>query len=155
MGAYICNGVRSMLLSGQILRKINYTYVIFIPKEKDATLMTPLRPISLCNVLYKIVAKVLTNRLKVILLHIISPTHSAFILGRLIFINYLVDADVAHYMHKRSLGLNGLMALKLNISKAYDRVEWGFLEAVMRRMGFSERWIRMIMLCVTIVSYSF
>ena len=57
VGTDICNRVRSMLLSGQILWKINYTHVTLIPKVKDATLMTQLRPISLCNVLYKIVVK--------------------------------------------------------------------------------------------------
>ncbi|XP_050125567.1 secreted RxLR effector protein 78-like [Malus sylvestris] len=117
--------------------------------------MTQLRPISLCNVLYKIVAKVLTNRLKTILPRIIAPTQSAFILRHLISDNYLVAAEVAHYMHKRSLGSNGLMALKLDINKEYDRVELRFLEAMMSHMGFSNKWIKMIMLCVTTVTYSF
>lgn len=67
----ICNRVRSMLLSRQILRKINYTHDTLIAKVKDATMMTQLRLINLCNVLYKIVAKVFTNRLKLILPHII------------------------------------------------------------------------------------
>ncbi|KAM2441755.1 hypothetical protein PS1_022926 [Malus domestica] len=58
-------------------------------------------------------------------------------------------------MHKRSSGVHGFMALKLDISKAYDRVEWKFLEAMMHRMGFSNRWIRTIMLCITTVTYSF
>ena len=142
-------------LQVHILRKINYTHVTLIPKVKDATLMTQLRPISLCNVLYKIVAKVLTNRLKTILPRVISPTQSAFVPGRLISDNYLVAAEVAHYMHKRSSRANGLMAVKLDISKAYDRVEWKFLEAMMLRMGFSDRWIRTVMLCITTVTYSF
>nr|XP_028952454.1 uncharacterized protein LOC114822290 [Malus domestica] len=100
-------------------------------------------------------AKVLTNRLKLILPHVISPPQSVFVLGRLISDNYLVAAEVAHYMHKRSSGVHGFMALKLDISKAYDRVEWKFLEAMMHRMGFSNRWIRTIMLCITTVTYSF
>lgn len=119
----VCNGIRSMLVSGQILWKINYTHVTLIPKVKDATRMTQLRPISLYNVLYKIVAKVLTNKLKLILPRVISPTQSAFIPGRLISDNYLVAAEVAHYMRKWSSGSNGLMVLKLDISKAYNRVE--------------------------------
>lgn len=155
VGTDVCNGVQHLLISGQMLRKINYTHVTLIPKVKDATMMTQLRSISLCNVIYKILANVLTNKLNIILPRIISPTQSAFIPGRLISDNYLVAAEVAHYMYKRSSGPNGLMALKLDISKAYDQVEWSFLEALMYRMGFSERWIRLVMLCVTTVSYSF
>ena len=85
--------------------------------------------------------------MKSILPHVISPTQSAFVPGRLISDNYLVAAEVAHYMHKRASGSKGLMAVKLDISKAYDRVEWKFLEAVMHRLGFSDRWISMVMLC--------
>lgn len=141
-----------MVLSGHFLRKINFTHVMLIPKVKDATKMTQLRPISLCNVLYKIVAKVPTNRLKVILPRIIAPTQSVFIPGHLISDNYLVAAEAAHYMHKT---IFGVMALKLDISKVYDRVELRFLEAMMSRMGFSNMWISMIMLCVTTMTYSF
>lgn len=119
----VCNGIRTMLSSGHILRKINYTHVTLIPKVNEASMMSQLWPISLCNVLYKIVAKVLTNRLKEVLPFIISTTQSAFIRGPLIFDNYLVVAEVAHYMHKRASGLNGLMALKLDVSKGYDRLE--------------------------------
>ncbi|KAM1011190.1 hypothetical protein FF1_046429 [Malus domestica] len=107
--------------------------------------MKHLRPISLCNILYKIIAKVLTNRLKSILLHNI-PESSAFIPGRLILDNSLVAAEIAHYMHKKTSGWNGIMALKLDICKAYHRLEWNYLEAIMRKMRFSEVWIGLIML---------
>ena len=100
-------------------------------------------------------AKVLTNKLKIILPRIIAPTQSAFIPRRLISDKYLVATEVAHYMHERSSGSNGLMELKLDISKAYDHVEWRFLEAMMSHMGFSNKWISMIMLCVITVTYSF
>lgn len=128
---------------------------MLIPRVKDAKLMSQLRPISLGNVLYKIVVKVLINRLKLILSPVISPTQSVFVPGRLISDNYLVVAEVAHYMHKRSLGVNGFMALKLDISKAYDRVEWKFLEAMVHHMGFSDGWIHTVMLCITTVTYFF
>lgn len=85
--------------------------------------MSQLRPSSLSNVLYRILAKVLANRLKTILPLINSSTQSAFIPRRLISDNYLVAAEVAHYMHKRASRLSGLMALKLNISKACDRLD--------------------------------
>lgn len=97
----VCNGVRSVLCSGIILQKINYTHVTLIPKNKDPTVMTHLRPISLCNVIYKICSKVLTNRLKHVLPKIISHTQSAFVLGRLISDNSMIASEIAHLIRLR------------------------------------------------------
>lgn len=64
-------------------------------------------------------------------------------------------AEIAHFMDKKLCGCNGVMALKLDIGKAYDRIEWGFLEQMMRKLGFAEQWLQLIMMCVSTVSYSF
>ena len=88
--------------------------------------------------LYKIFSKVLANRLKRILPLLISEHQSAFLKGRLITENILVAFETLHYMKNHNSGLTGFMALKLNMSKAYDRVEWSFLEDVMRQMGFND-----------------
>ena len=110
--------------------------------------MSDYRPISLCNVLYKIFAKVLANRLKKFLNSVINENQSAFAKGRLISDNILIAFETLHCMKNYNSSASGLMALKLDMSKAYDRVEWVFLENVMRKMGFSERWIGLIMVCV-------
>lgn len=89
--------------------------------------MTDLRPISLCNVVYKVVSKVLANRLKRVIDKVISDTQSAFIPGRLITDNVMISYVVMHYMKRKTHGRNGWMDLKIDISKAYDRVEWDFL----------------------------
>lgn len=70
-----------------------------------------------------------------------SLSQSAFIPGRLIFDNSMVASEIAYYMHKKSSGWDGMMALKLDISKAYDKIEWSFLEQMMRKLGFAEDWI--------------
>lgn len=103
--------------------KINSTYITLIPKSKNPSKVSDYRPISLCNVFYKIIAKVLANRLKKVPPFITSPNQSAFIQGRLITDNILVAYEVLHTMSTRMKSREGFMALKLDMSRAYDRVE--------------------------------
>jgi hypothetical protein len=80
----------------------------------------------------------LANRLKLILPYIISPEQSAFNTSWLITDNILVAFETLHIMDNRLKGKEGFMALKLDMSKAYDRVEWPFQEGVMWKLGFAE-----------------
>jgi hypothetical protein len=114
-----------------------------------------LRPISLCNVVYKLVSKVLANQLKSILDELISPNQSAFVPGRLISDNTILAYEMSHFMRRKRRGKVGCMALKLDMSKAYDRIEWSFLEGMMNKMGFCPRFVNLIMKCVRTVSYRF
>ena len=129
------------------------TNLTLIPKCTHPTSIKDLRPIDLCNVVYKIMAKVLANRLKVILSLIISDAQSAFVLERSICDNILIAFEVIHYMKRKTKGKKGNVALKIDISKAYDRINWGYLEAIMRRMGFGPHFVDMVMLCVSSVQY--
>jgi hypothetical protein len=88
----------------------NETTVVLIPKIKNPKKMKELRPISLCNVLYKIVSKVLANRLKLILPEIIAPNQSAFVPGRLITDNILLAFEVTHFMQNKRCGADGFAA---------------------------------------------
>ena len=89
-----------------------------------------------------------------ILSHIISPFQSAFISGHLISHNILATYETLHTMQSKMEGKKGYMAIKIDMSKAYDRVEWGILEAVMGKMGFAPNWIKLVMMCVTSVHYA-
>jgi hypothetical protein len=95
----------------------------------------------------------LAARLKEILLDVIAPMQSAFVPGRLITDNVLVAYECVHSIKNKRAGNNGTCAFKLDMHKAYDHVEWIFLEGMMRRLGFSERWISMMMACVSSVRY--
>ncbi|KAL6219594.1 hypothetical protein ACLB2K_007353 [Fragaria x ananassa] len=155
VGSDVVEAVRCFLVSDEQMASINKTFVTLIPKVPVPKHMSQLRPISLCNVLYKLGSKVLANRLKPIIDKIISPFQGAFVPGRLISDNSLLAFEIAHHMKNRRSGKKGYCALKLDMSKAYDRVEWLFLEVVLRRLGFCEIWVRQILRCVSMVSYSF
>ena len=87
------------------------------------------------NVVSRIVSKVLANRVKSILPNIISDAQSAFIPDRLITDNTTVAYEMLHRMRNRRRGKIGHMAIKLDISKSYDRVEWSFVQRIMLKMG--------------------
>lgn len=143
-------------MEGVVQRSLRWAKVpALIPKIYEPKNMTQLCPISLCNVIYKIGAKVLANRLKQILSTLISESQSAFTPGCMISDNSIVAFELLHFMHKKTTGRKGYLSLKLDMSKAYDRVEWLFLEALMLGMGFDGRWVNLIMTCLTTVSYSF
>lgn len=146
---------RTFLLSGELPQGINSTLVCLIPKVNNPQQMTDLRPISLCNVLMRILSKVMTNRLKPCLNSIISDKQSAFIKGRLLTDNALIAYEINHFIRRKTQGKVGIAGLKIDVSKAYDRLEWSFIENMLLKFGFHYRWISRIMLCVQSVSYSF
>ena len=123
MGDSVIAAVMDYLHLGFMVLDINNNNIVLIPKVKQPKKMSNFQPISLCNVIYKIISKVLANRLKQILPSVISTTQSAFVPGRLITDNVLVAYELLHTMHSRKKGKKGSLALKLDISKAYDRVE--------------------------------
>lgn len=138
VGNKVTHEVLEVLAGGDILEGWNDTTIALIPKVQNPERVKDLRPISLCNVLYKMMSKVLANRLKSVLPDIISPSQSAFIPGRLISDNTLVAYETLHYMRNKRRGNVGYAAVKLDISKAYDRVEWNFLSDMMSKLGFSQ-----------------
>ena len=150
----VTSSILSWLNSGTIPTPLNHTFITLVPKINSLEYAHQFRPISLCNVLYKIYSKVLANRLKKLLPSIITEHQSTFTKGRLISDNILVAFETLHSLQNYKGGNYGYMALKLDMSKVNDRVEWYYLEGIMRKMGFRERWINLVMGCVKTVSYS-
>ncbi|XP_019170410.1 PREDICTED: uncharacterized protein LOC109165884 [Ipomoea nil] len=133
---------------------LNETNIILIPKKKTQEMVSDYRPIALSNVVYRVMAKVITARMKPVMDSIISESQSAFISERLITDNILVAAEVGHYLNRKQCGLAGWGALKLDMAKAYDRMEWSFLQRMLEALGFDDRWVKFLMMCVSTVSYS-
>ena len=133
---------------------VNRTCIVLITKCQKPIEMSDFRPISLCMVLYKVISKMMANRLTLFFPTLILKHQSAFVPGRLITDNAMVAFEIFHGMKRRGDGKAGSMTFKLDMSKAYDRVEWSFLEKVMLKMGFCRSWIHKIMHCLSSVSYA-
>ena len=119
--------VNNFLVTGELDPTMNITNICMIPKVERPTRMTELRPISLCNVGYKIISKVLRQRLKICLPRLISETQSAFVAGRLILDNILIVQEMFHGLRANKSCQNKFIAIKIDMSKAYDRIEWNFI----------------------------
>jgi hypothetical protein len=150
----VCDVILYFFETREMDEKLNSTNIALIPKNSNPCSVSDFRPISLCNVLYKLISKILANRLKKVLPSIISSTQSAFIPRRLITDNILAAYETMHTMQNNMWSKTGYMGLKLDMSKAYDRVKWPFLEVVMCKLDFEEGWIKMIMSCVRTVKWS-
>ncbi|CAN0902963.1 LINE-1 reverse transcriptase homolog [Linum grandiflorum] len=116
--------------------------------------MTRLRPISLCQFLYKIIAKILSNRLSTILPSIISTHQTGFVRDRRITDNIIIAHEIMHFLKRKNRGSTHYMALKLDMEKAYDRIEWNFLFEMLCRLGFHSSFIAWVEACITTFSYS-
>jgi hypothetical protein len=150
------------VLTAEVLSSIKYktipqgwnnTVIIFIPKVKNHEFITQYRPISLCNVLYKVISKMHAFRLKFVLDEAISPMQSASVPGRLITDNVLISYECLHKIKNKKVGKWGYCAVKLDMHKTYDRVEWNFLESMMIQLGFQEDFVNLLMMCVRSVKY--
>ncbi|KAA3485161.1 reverse transcriptase [Gossypium australe] len=143
-----------ILNNDQDFGHLNSTDIVLISKIQNHNNLANFRPISLCTVLYKIVTKTIANRFQWVIGNRIDVAQSAFVPGRLISNNVLLAYEMLHTFRKKRTGMKGFMAVKLDMSKAYDMVEWVFLNEVMLKMGFAKKWVELILRCITTTSYT-
>ncbi|KAK2378521.1 hypothetical protein QL285_066416 [Trifolium repens] len=129
------------------------TLLVLIPKVDCPKNFREFRPISLCNTVYKLITKVLVNRLRPMLDSIIGPFQSSFLPGRGTCDNAIVLQEIIHSMHK-SKKKKGDVAYKIDLEKAYDNVNWSYLKNCLLDFGFPAITIKLIMHCVTSSSLS-
>jgi len=145
--------VHSAFLTGHFDPEISNTLIALIPKVDPPNTYKDFRPISLCNIVYKIITKVLVQRLRPILNNIIGPFQSSFLPGRGTSDNSIVLQEIFHYM-RRSKKKKGYVAFKLDLEKAFDNVNWDFLNFCLQDFGFPDVTIKLIMHCVSSSTYS-
>lgn len=132
--------------------RLNQTNICLIPKTDRPSEMSEFLPISLCNVSYKVISKILSKRLKRCLPSLISEIQSAFVARRLITDNILVAHEIFHALRTNPSCKAKFVAIKTDMSKAFDRVEWSFLKVLLLKLGFSSKWVswikNMYLLCI-------
>eukprot|EP00253_Pinus_taeda_P020669 PITA_20669 len=128
---------------------LNATFIALIPKAEDSNSPEKFRPIAVCNIIYKIVSKVVALRLKPLLPGTISPEQSGYVEGRQITDGIILSHEIIHFlMHSKKPG----MLLKIDLSKAFDSISWDYIKKILSAFGFANAWIRWIM---SMISSSF
>ncbi|KAK3231084.1 hypothetical protein Dsin_002965 [Dipteronia sinensis] len=148
----LINLVSDCFRKGCMSNELNHTLISLIPKVPNPTNMAQFRPISLCNTTYKAVSKILVQRLRVLLPGLVSPNQVAFVPGRQIQDNIVVAQEVLHKF-KNVRGKMGYIAWKIDLAKAYDRLQWGFINQVLEEVGITGTLNNLIMTCISTVQY--
>lgn len=146
--------VQHFFTHGFLLKSLNHTFIALIPKTKKAAHVDQFRPISLCNVTYKVISKIIANRLKPLLPNFIFPFQMAFVPGRNIHDNNIISHEIMDYLHKKK-GKKGFMAIKVDLTKAFDKVEWFLLANTLTNLGFCKIFVDWFLQCITTSSFSF
>lgn len=111
--------------------------MVLIPKVDNPDKINQFRPISVCNVIYKVITKIIANRLKPLLDGLISPTQCSFVPGRHSADNIIIAQEIIHTRANKK-GKKGFVALKIDLEKAYDRLNWDFLDNTIKEIGVSD-----------------
>ncbi|KAL2904550.1 LINE-1 retrotransposable element ORF2 protein [Bienertia sinuspersici] len=148
----VSKSVFEFFQKGKLLKEINSTFISLIPKVDRPQNVSEFRPIACCNVIYKCITKMICVRMKEVLPDIIAENQGAFVHGRYIIHNVTVCQDIVrHYGRKNTPP--GCM-IKLDLRKAYDTVNWDFLEEILLALGFPNIFTHWIMSCVRSAKYS-
>ncbi|KAL0294820.1 UNVERIFIED_CONTAM: putative mitochondrial protein [Sesamum angustifolium] len=152
IGEEVVKAILEFFTTGRLLKQVNTTILALIPKVRLPSLVSDFRPISCCNVLYKVITKIIVQRLRSVLDKMISPSQNAFVPGRSIGDNILLAQEIFSGYNRQGLPMR--CALKVDLRKAYDTVEWDFLSAVLHLFGFPDIFIGWIEECVTTPMFS-
>lgn len=149
VGVLVKSLVLEVFNSGIVPSYLNQTLITLIPKHPGADCIFAFRPISLCNTIYKTISKVIVVRLRPHLEDIISPLQAAFVPNRWGVDNVIIIQELLHTMSQKKEGKVGFMAIKIDLEKAYDRLEWGFIKDTLSLFNVPEYLGKVIMNCIS------
>ncbi|KAL6199614.1 hypothetical protein ACLB2K_029398 [Fragaria x ananassa] len=150
--AEIISVVTQASSSGSVPPSLNHTLITLVPKFPSPQDMQFFRPISLCCTVYKIISKIFVDRVRPLLRKWISPNQVSFVPGRHISDNIMIAQELLHKC-KNSKGVKGFMAWKVDLSKAYDKLNWNFIEQVLNEVKLPTNFVKIIMSSVSTASY--
>ena len=148
VGNSVKDEVKTIFSSGKVLEYLNRTFITFIPKCTNLESLGNYRLISLCNSISKVVTKLIVTRIRPMLPRLISPLHTTFVLGGKGVDNAIIVQEMIHYMSKKK-GSSGVMAIKIDLEKAYVHLEWSFIRDTLSLFKFPEDLITLIISCVS------
>lgn len=152
MGPDVIAAVNEFFLNGRLLKDLNNTTIALIPKLPRACKLGDFRPISCCNLIYKIISKIISNRLKGVLQDSISPSQSAFLKGRSLGENVLLSSELIRDYGKASCEKSSM--LKVDIKKAFDTVSWDFVLKLLEAQNFPPIFRRWVSECISSPRFS-
>lgn len=144
---FVCSFVKKCFMKNEFPNHLNKSLITFIPKIDNPKLINQFRTITLCNVIDKVVIKVIFQMIRLILDKIVGPFQSSFMPGRQTMDNIIISQEIIHTLMNKK-GKSGGMVLKIDLEKAYDRVNWSLLVKVLQNFNFSTNFIKLIMSCV-------
>ena len=140
--------IKEVFMKHEVPEYLKQTLIALIPKQPGPETVSQYRSISLCNTIYKVISKIIVLRLRPLLPTLISPMQTAFIEGQSGTDNVIIAQELIYSLRKRK-GRTGYMVVKIDLEKAYDRLEWLFIKMVLEHFGFSESMISLIMSCIS------
>jgi hypothetical protein len=152
VGADVVEAIQDFFVSGKLLKEVNATILTLVPKKTNAETMGDFRPIACCNVIYKCITKILSNRMLPVLDSVVGRNQSAFIPGRSISENILLAQELVKNYHRKEG--QPRCTMKVDLMKAYDSVDWDFILHCLSCFGFPSKFIKWIEVCITSPRFS-